>query len=179
MQPRKKPRSYSDFTLDDVRMLLGIENSSAALNFDGRRVAPSAWLLESLEKSKLVALNTEKVKSEVLVMPVLMELLSRKPQHFRCFSGNTFDVDAARSLKGRCDFLLTKKLSHDINAPVIAQRRHQRAITATDIEHPAARRDIGGDDRKVWAQGGHAGNILGSIIIIRSGHGYSRQPNCA
>jgi hypothetical protein len=35
---------------------------------------------------------------------------------------------------------------------LVAQRRHQRAVAAADIEHAAARRHVGRDDREVRAQ---------------------------
>jgi hypothetical protein len=65
-------------------------------------------------------INTEKARSELLITPVLTEWFSRNPGQLQYFSGNTFDVDASRALKGRCDFLFTKHLSMDIVAPVIA-----------------------------------------------------------
>src|SRR3546814_4211976 len=34
----------------------------------------------------------------------------------------------------------------------IAQRRHQRAVAATDVEHPRTDGHIGGDDRKIWTK---------------------------
>jgi hypothetical protein len=120
MKILKKPRSYSDFTLEHLRELFGINNIKRPLNFVVKPIEPSAWLAAGIEKSKRVALNTEKAKSEVLVAPVLIEILTRNPDRCNYFSGNTLDVDAVHALKGRCDFLLTKEPSMDITAPIIA-----------------------------------------------------------
>ncbi len=120
MPKLKKPRSYSDYTLDHLKDICGVDNQQMGLNLQGKLIEPSDWLKLSLAKSKLVPLNTEKAKSELLIMPVLMELLSLMPQKFNLFSGNSFEVDVSKALRGRCDFLLTKKLSFNISAPIMA-----------------------------------------------------------
>ena len=118
--PTKKPRSYSDYTLADLQTICGVDNRKSSLQLGSQTLEPSDWLKQSLQNSKLVPLNTEKAKSEWLIAPILTELASRNPAKFNLFSGNRFDVDPSKSLKGRCDFLLTKSLSLNITAPVIA-----------------------------------------------------------
>ncbi len=116
----KKPRSYSDYTLDHLKDICGVDNQKVALNLPGELIEPSDLLKLVLERSAWVPLNTEKVKSELLIAPVLMELMSLMPQKFNLFSGNSFEVDISKALRGRCDFLLTKKLSLNISAPIVA-----------------------------------------------------------
>lgn len=120
MSPIKKPRSYSDFTLAHLREMFGLENQKRRLPMDKTLLDPSEWLKTSLERSKMAPLSTEKAKSEHLIVPVLLELKTAFPERFNYFSGYTFDIDAALSLKGRCDFLLTKQPTIDISVPVIA-----------------------------------------------------------
>lgn len=120
MKTLKKPRSYSDFTLAHLRELFALENASADLHLGNHPKEPSEWLLETLEISKQMVFNSEKAKSEFIISPLLLELSNRNQGRFRCFSGNTLDVDTKRSLRGRCDFLLTKKFTMDISAPIIA-----------------------------------------------------------
>jgi hypothetical protein len=120
MRRQKKPRSYSDYTLENLQTICGIDNRKLSLNLAETTIEPSDWLKQNLAMSKLIPLNTEKAKSEYLIAPILLELKSQFPNRFNYFSGNTFDVDPAKSLKGRCDFLLTKNLSLNITAPVIA-----------------------------------------------------------
>ena len=81
---------------------------------------PSDWLLTTLSIQKKLPQGTEKAKSELRIAPILMELHSRNAHKFTFFSGYTFDVDASKSLTGRCDFLLIKEAySTNIEAPII------------------------------------------------------------
>jgi hypothetical protein len=116
----KTPKSYSDFTLEHLQTIFGIDNAQKELYLAETDLMPSEWLISALERSKVMPFNSEKAKSEFIISPIILELVSRNPERFRCFSGNTLDVDAKRSLKGRCDFLFTKKLSNHISAPIIA-----------------------------------------------------------
>ncbi|TAE27846.1 MAG: hypothetical protein EAZ92_08870 [Candidatus Kapaibacterium sp.] len=116
----KTPKSYSDFTLEHLRVMFGITNKESVLNLLQYSIEPSAWLVETLSYSRALRINTEKARSELLITPILMELAQQRAHTFQCFSGNTLDVDRKQALKGRCDFLLTKHLSLDISAPIIA-----------------------------------------------------------
>ncbi len=120
MKPLKKPRSYSDFTLEHLREMFGIRNRTQALVPGCTLLPPSAWLLTTLQMNRIAPMSSEKAKSELLITPVLVEMMNRNPSRFTCFSGTSLDVDAAQSLKGRCDFLLTRELSLDVSAPIIA-----------------------------------------------------------
>jgi len=120
MTKLKKPRSYSDFTLDHLQVMFGLKNGKRALNLANQMITPSQWLNDALEKSQLVRLNSEKAKSEWVIAPILLELASYNINKFNIFSGNTFDVDPSQALKGRCDFILTKNLSLTITTPIIA-----------------------------------------------------------
>jgi hypothetical protein len=120
MKNLKKPRSYSDFTLSHLREMFGIENASFPLNLAQKLAMPSELLVSTLHRNQVISLNSEKAKSEFLIAPILAELANRKPLLFSCFSGNMLDVDVTRSLRGRCDFLLTRQMSLDITAPIIA-----------------------------------------------------------
>lgn len=116
----KKPKSYSDYTLDDLKDILGVDNTPVDLKLKAGSVEPSPWLLTTLEHSKLVPLNSEKAKSEWLIVPILTELSVRNPKKFHIFSGNTFNVDKKRALNGKCDFILAKHLSVQISAPIFS-----------------------------------------------------------
>lgn len=120
MATSKKPQSYSDYTLAHLREICGIDNTKARLQLLTKPVQPSELLTQILARNTVLPINTEKARSELLITPVLIEWLSQNPSQLQYFSGNTFDVDAKRALKGRCDYLFTKHLSMDIVAPVIA-----------------------------------------------------------
>jgi hypothetical protein len=120
MKRLKKPRSYSDYTLEHLEEICGISNALVPLSFNAPPLEPSPSLLEGLEKGKLFPFNSEKAKSEFIIAPILVEIAWRNGGRFRCFSGNSLDVDKERSLRGRCDFVLSKSMSAHISAPIIA-----------------------------------------------------------
>jgi hypothetical protein len=115
-----KPSSYSDYTLEDLREILGIDNKKAHLKLLHQTIKPSDFLMMTLQRNQALPINTEKARSELLITPVLVEWITNNPQKLQYLSGNTFDVDPQKFLKGRCDYLFTKHLSLDIMAPVVA-----------------------------------------------------------
>ncbi len=115
---RKKPTSYSDFTLIDLEEIFGIINSGRNLDLYKKSIQPTEWLLTTLKMQQNVPKGTEKAKSELLVVPVLLEMMQSNNEGFKFFSGYSFEVDAENALKGRCDFLLSKGQSMEIGAPV-------------------------------------------------------------
>jgi len=120
MKKAKKIRSYSDYTLDALREICGIDNTHQDLALFQAPVPPSELLEQLLRRNKTLPLNSEKARSELLITPVLVEWISRNPKKLQYFSGNTFDVVPEKALKGRCDFLFTKHFSLNIVAPVVA-----------------------------------------------------------
>ncbi|MFN0203915.1 MAG: hypothetical protein ACKVTZ_20510 [Bacteroidia bacterium] len=114
------PKSYSDFTLNNLKTMFGISDKLQNLQLETDGIIPSEWLQTTLAMRKKLPQKTEKAKSEFRIVPILMELHSRNEEKFTFFSGYTFDVDETKALKGRCDFLLTKEAhSTDIEAPII------------------------------------------------------------
>ena len=113
---------YSDFTLP-----LALEKLSLALRQDVALfagvapIAPSDLLTAVLVDNvpTALAIHTEKARSELIVMPVLMEV--RKRTHAGLFSGIEFNVDDARGLRGVCDFLLSRSQNaFFVEAPVLS-----------------------------------------------------------
>ncbi len=74
---------------------------------DVQGIEPSLWLKETLEMSKLVPLRNEKVKSERIVSPILLEVAKAFQQEITLFSGELLEVDAKEDLIGECDFFFT------------------------------------------------------------------------
>ena len=54
-----------------------------------------------------LASNTEKARSELLIVPILLELRRQFSQKLSVFSGVSFTVDSSQGLNGNCDFLIT------------------------------------------------------------------------
>ncbi len=109
-----KQKTYSNFKYEDLDEL-GVSLKSIKLFGNIEHSEPSAWLNQTFAINKDAPKDTEKAKSELIVVPILTELKLKNPNTFNFFSGYNFDVDKARGLKGHCDFLLTT----NVDSPII------------------------------------------------------------
>lgn len=114
---------YSDFTYVDARKRLGLRVEEARDPFrDVPEVALDDALRNTLAENLPLAQgsNTEQARSELLVMPLLLDLRRRMNRAIGLFSGVEFVVDEARGLAGFCDFIVSRspELS-TITAPVV------------------------------------------------------------
>ena len=115
--------AYSDFMPADLVNKLGLRiDERIDLYFDTSPVDASDLLQRLLTEQgpRALIINTEKAKSELIIAPILMEVLrhSRTPLSF--FSGTAFNVDVTLGLIGTCDFLLTHSSEQlYIQAPVM------------------------------------------------------------
>jgi hypothetical protein len=99
--------SYSDFTLDTVRKVLGITLLPESLFGGVTDVEVSPWLHETLSWGKELPLLTEKARSEFLVVPILLTCRQLSGNKFSIYSGQRLDVDPQKGLVGECDFILS------------------------------------------------------------------------
>lgn len=112
--------AYSDFTLQDLHRKFGISNKIVSLfeNIEPLELSPT--LKESLALARTLPVRSEKAKSELIVMPVLLDLLKRNNAFFTIYSGDTLTADKANGLTGECDFIIAKNTgSFDINTPIL------------------------------------------------------------
>jgi hypothetical protein len=72
-----------------------------------KMVQASQWLKETLEMAKYVPLINEKVKSERIVSPILLEIAKEYRDKTTLFSGEDLLVDSENDLSGECDFFFT------------------------------------------------------------------------
>ena len=113
-------KSYSQYTAEDLAGL-GLSVTMQLLFDQITAVDPSPWLLQTLVYNNALPTSTEKARSELLIMPVLVELKQRNPEKIAIFSGHQFDIDKKRGLKGFCDFLISNKYNAAfVESPVIA-----------------------------------------------------------
>jgi hypothetical protein len=115
--------SFKDFTYADVYDKLGLSVVDRRLFADTPEQAPSAWLVETLERSaKLaLALGNEKARSELLIAPLLLEVWRALAPDVSLFSGVELTGDASKGLSGICDFLLSRSPEQRmLRAPIIA-----------------------------------------------------------
>jgi hypothetical protein len=114
--------SYSDFTLVSAEQTFSLRRREVSgLFVDVRPLAPTPWLEQTLVEGIPLAsaINTEKARSELLIMPVILDVRRHFPGQASLFSGVLFDVDPARGLTGFVDFLLSRSASQLVlTAPV-------------------------------------------------------------
>jgi len=110
--------AYSEYTLLQIEEEFGIINQVVNLFNDIAGVEPSDWLLNLLQIAKELPVRSEKAKSELIVMPILIEMRNRNNKYFTIYSGDSLNVDD--KLKGECDFIISKDThTFDINYPII------------------------------------------------------------
>ena len=115
--------AFGDFTLKDVKTKFGLRTVEGIDVFASVPDAqPSNRLREHLAQftSLALAVNTEKIKSELLVAPVLAEVWANMRGRVSLFSGTEFPADPSKGLNGFCDFVLCRSSEQQfISAPVM------------------------------------------------------------
>lgn len=112
--------SYSNFTFKKLKTEFGISNQVIQLFNDIKPIKISEKLTEDLAIATTLPVRSEKAKSELIVMPILLDLMKRNEQFFTIYSGDTLNADKDAGLTGECDFILGKNTGmFDINTPII------------------------------------------------------------
>jgi hypothetical protein len=113
---------YSSFTLMQVKEQFDLNVRKGIFFADLPRLTPGQWLTDLLRKSApfAAAQGSEKVRSELIVSPLLFELRELLDCQIGLFSGIDFSIDTGSGLNGICDFLLTRSTNElIIEAPAI------------------------------------------------------------
>ena len=114
---------YSSFTLEAALQAFCLEKRDVQGLFSAiEPVEPSALLAAVLERNMPLAVRvpTEKAKSELIVVNVLVELREQLERRISLFSGIDFNVDDKADLGGVCDFLISlSPWQAFVEAPVI------------------------------------------------------------
>jgi len=112
--------SYSNYSLDNIIDEFGIQNKRKRLFDSINTVEVSDWLTNFLKMSEELPIKSEKARSELIVVPILIELRNINDKFFTIYSGDTLNVDESKGLRGECDFILAKDTgSFNINVPII------------------------------------------------------------
>ncbi|EDN70359.1 conserved hypothetical protein [Beggiatoa sp. PS] len=115
--------SYSDFTLKKVKQKLNIkvvENKDLFSSVP--EIAVSDHLSTTLKYNLPLALavGTEKARSELIIVNILLEVRKLLKEEISFFSGINLDVDKDKNLNGFCDFIISKSSEQFyLNAPII------------------------------------------------------------
>ena len=102
---------FSNFTLSKVKNDFNITTLENQVLFPTiELIQPSELLTQNLKEnlSLATAINTEKARSELIIMPVLTEVRRYLQGKISLFSGVDFNVDLENGLNGTCDFILTR-----------------------------------------------------------------------
>ncbi len=113
---------YSDFTLKRVKKELNLDIVEKRDIFSHiKEIEVSNILLDILKYNVPLAIGTEKARSEMIIVNVLIEIKRISEEKISLFSGINLDVDKVRGLNGFCDFIISKSPEQFyINAPIIA-----------------------------------------------------------
>lgn len=115
--------SYSNFNLATVKELFNLNIREEMGLFTNTKPLESSTLLTQILADNLpiaIASNSEKARSEMLIAPILVELIRHFKNEINLFSGVDFTIDESQGLNGICDFLISKSSEKLlISAPVI------------------------------------------------------------
>jgi hypothetical protein len=127
--------SYSDFTLVSVEHAFKLRRHEVSGLFaDVLPCAPTPRLEDAIVEGVPLAsaINTEKARSELLIMPVLLDVRRHFPGQVSLFSGVLFDVDPSRGLTGYCDFILSRSPSQMVltaPAAVVVEAKNENLMS--------------------------------------------------
>jgi hypothetical protein len=116
--------AYSDFSLKMAKSELGLELiEGQSLFADLEPIAISSYLAQTLKRNVPLALaiNTEKARSELIIINILLEFKEQIHDKISLFSGIDFTVDKEKGLNGFCDYIISlSKEQLYLESPVIA-----------------------------------------------------------
>ena len=129
--------AYSEFNLQTVVDRFGLSMEQDTGHFATvPPLSPLSAILKTLLAEQVplaVAINTEKARSEMIVVNVLAELRRQFPERLSLFSGVELDVEKSESLNGYCDFLISLSPQQLlVSAPIVT------LVEAKNADLPAA-----------------------------------------
>jgi hypothetical protein len=129
--------AYRDFDLRSARERFALTlDETRHLFTQVPTVCPSAWLTDFLAEWAPIAQahNTEKARSEMIIAPILMEVVRASHRQLNLFSGPTFSVDRSLGLDGSCNYLLTRSPEqYFVDRPVMAVIEAKREDVVTGL----------------------------------------------
>jgi len=130
---------YSSFTLKTVEKAFQLQETVQNLFPTVKNLELSDWLQQTLEKGACLPLKSEKARSEMIIAPILLEMMEKNHRAFTIFSGETLDADADKGLNGECDFIISKAVkTYTIQAPIFALVEAKQNIVENNMGQCAA-----------------------------------------
>lgn len=115
--------AYNEFDLDRVQRAFSLDlNDREDLFAWVPPIAESPSLRSHLDENVPLALNvnTERIRSEIIIAPVLLEVRRLMGRRIGFFSGVEFNVSREQGLSGYCDFILSRSLHQVIlSTPIV------------------------------------------------------------
>ncbi len=127
--------SYSDFTLKKVKSDFGLQTiENLSLFSDTKSLEISDYLSQTLKRNVPLALaiNTEKARSELIIINILLEVKEKLSDKISLFSGIDFNVDKDQGLTGFCDYIISnssEQLYLDIPVITIVEAKNENIIS--------------------------------------------------
>jgi flagellar biosynthesis regulator FlbT len=103
--------AYSDFTLPGLLgqfQLTVVEDQELFVGVEPATVPQSLADMLSESAPLALAINTEKARSEMIIVPILLELRKLAGRRISLFSGSDFTVAPEQGLTGFCDFIVSR-----------------------------------------------------------------------
>jgi hypothetical protein len=112
--------AYPDFTLQSLDATFGITAQVNAVFENSAIAAPPAWLVDQLRRGLQLPLVSEKARSELIVMPILLACRELSGETVAIYSGSRLDVSAAEGLLGECDYIVSRgQPLPEVRAPLL------------------------------------------------------------
>lgn len=127
--------AYSDFTLKKVKADFNIKTiENRSLFSDIEELEISDYLIKTLTRNVPLALaiNTEKARSELIIINILLEVKEKLPEKISLFSGIDFNVDKEKGLTGFCDYIISnspEQLYLDTPIITIVEAKNENIIS--------------------------------------------------
>jgi hypothetical protein len=102
--------AYSDFTLSNLKHSFGLIFNEQTDLFAHIPGIPIGDLLQTILQENIplaLAIHTEKARSEMILVPILVEVRRRLQRQISLFSGVDFSVAPELGLNGVCDYILS------------------------------------------------------------------------
>lgn len=103
--------AYSDFTLKKIKTDLNIKLVEDNSLFSAILASSvSDTLINTLKRNVPLAraINTEKARSELIIINILLEVKTQLADQISLFSGIDFNVDKEKGLSGFCDYIISR-----------------------------------------------------------------------
>ncbi len=153
--------SYKNFTLRKIKDAFGLDEKTQRIFAEIIPITASDILKGSIKRGLKIPMESEKVRGEVLIMPILLEIREINKDSFAIHSGENLDIDSAQGLNGECDFILNKANTLEIEAPIFTIVEAKQQITRKHIGQCVAQ--MIGAERFNEGRGKKTAAIFGSV----------------